>query len=68
MTGLVGVALFIALALWLGFNLVVALRYLYRCVGLIDCHRNPSSYQEGLVAVDGSPIEQASIDCAVCHY
>ena len=34
----------------------------------IDCHRNPSSYQEGLTATDGSPIEQASVDCAVCHY
>ena len=34
----------------------------------IDCHRNPAEYQEGLVATDGSPIEEASIDCAVCHY
>ena len=31
----------------------------------IDCHRNPP---EGLTATDGSPIEQASVDCAVCHY
>ena len=31
----------------------------------IDCHRNPP---EGLTATDGSPIEEASIDCAVCHY
>lgn len=34
----------------------------------VDCHRNPASYQEGLTATDGSPIEEASIDCAVCHY
>jgi hypothetical protein len=31
----------------------------------VDCHRNPP---EGLQKADGSPIEQASTDCAVCHY
>jgi len=31
----------------------------------VDCHRNPP---EGLTAADGSPIEEASTDCAVCHY
>lgn len=31
----------------------------------IDCHRNPP---EGLQKANGEPIEQASIDCSVCHY
>ena len=31
----------------------------------VDCHRNPP---EGLQKADGTPIEQASTDCAVCHY
>ena len=31
----------------------------------VDCHRNPP---EGLTRANGEPIEQASIDCAVCHY
>jgi len=31
----------------------------------VDCHRNPP---EGLTRGDGSPIEEASTDCAVCHY
>jgi len=31
----------------------------------VDCHRNPPA---GLQKADGTPIEQASTDCAVCHY
>jgi len=31
----------------------------------VDCHRNP---REGLQRADGSVIEEASTDCAVCHY
>jgi hypothetical protein len=31
----------------------------------VSCHRNPP---EGLTRANGEPIEQASIDCAVCHY